>query len=303
MTALLWPFSRIWAGRSRPTPFVAMHGPLCTVNAVTYFQSIRHSYRFIGFTSHVDFPRSYRHRSDLVWLGACEGWCHCFRDPSQYLPSGLPSALISYSDFVDCRPQFPIKSPKHYDLGFVCPAGKWKEYTKNWDLALRCLTSLLSAQPEFKTIVIGREQTPDMPDQVTFFPQLEHQRLLEVLSTCRCVLFTGILDASPRLIPECLCLDVPVAVNWNILGGWKYINRYTGRFFYDEYSVSSAVENCIAHCESPSRWYFANYGPHLSGRRLARFLTRLEPNFVERHVYIEDWRNPRGCEEEADELP
>src|SRR5215469_7840421 len=160
MAPLFWPFSHI-RGRRRATPFVALHGPLCSARATAYFQDIRAHYRLIGFTSHTDFPRAYKDRLDLDWLSACEGWCHCFRDPSQFLPKGPPFILISYSDFVDCRPRFPIRVPKKYDVGFVCSAGTWKEHTKNWHFAVSCFSQLLAAPP-LRIVVIGHEYAADV---------------------------------------------------------------------------------------------------------------------------------------------
>lgn len=42
-----------------------------------------------------------------------------------------------------------------------------------------------------------------------------------------------------RVIVEALSLNIPIVVNRHILGGWKYVNQYTGEFFTDENDVVS----------------------------------------------------------------
>ena len=48
------------------------------------------------------------------------------------------------------------------------------------------------------------------------------------------------MDASPRILTESLCVNIPVLVNLNIIGGWKYVNSETGEFFRDETDLEEA---------------------------------------------------------------
>ena len=45
-----------------------------------------------------------------------------------------------------------------------------------------------------------------------------------------------------RVVVEALCLGLPVVMNRNILGGWKYVNERTGKFFTDASDVVSAYQ-------------------------------------------------------------
>jgi len=286
-----WPFSRILDRRGNPTSFVALNGPVVTRADADLFATLRKQFRFVGFTSYTDFPRPYLDQNIVDWVDACEGWCHCFRNPAEFLPSGRVSQLISYSDFVDLRPNFPIDVEKRYDVAFVCADNSWKRYTKNWQLAKRCVT-ILSLRHSMRVVLIGvpvSELEGIESGNITFVPELERVQLLNVLSACRCLLIASEMDASPRLLAETLSLDVPVVVNRRILGGWKYVNRHTGRFFDDEHSVAAAVNNSIQHCNNPHRWFAANFGPNVTGRRLARFLSRIDPSFRETAAYLERW--------------
>jgi hypothetical protein len=291
---LPWPFAHIVNSRGKLTVFVAVHGPVWSSPAVEAFGRLRRNgFRFVGFTSYTDFPRRYLQIPGPEWLQACEAWCHCFREPEAFLPHNRPRALISYSDFVDLRPQYPIRLPKQFDVAYVCPSGDWKAQTKNWPLAKRCLIAMLDRDPGLRIALVGRSEFRPFAahaHHVTAFPELDHSALLEVLSQSRCGLFTSIMDASPRLIPESLCLNVPVAVNSAILGGWKYVNRHTGRFFGDEASAYNAVTECIRACPKPCAWYTANYGPRVSGRRLASFLREIAPFFTDSCVGPDPWR-------------
>ena len=66
-------------------------------------------------------------------------------------------------------------------------------------------------------------------------------------------------DASPRVLAEALCLDVPILVNRHILGGWKYVTNATGAFFGGEHDVVDAVRVLLSERRraelQPRRWF------------------------------------------------
>ena len=43
-----------------------------------------------------------------------------------------------------------------------------------------------------------------------------------------------------RVVTEAFCLDIPVVMNYHIVGGWKYVNEYTGEYFHDSKDVVDA---------------------------------------------------------------
>ena len=76
----------------------------------------------------------------------------------------------------------------------------------------------------------------------------------------RRVLFAPNLhDASPRVLAEAMCLNVPILVNRHILGGWKYVNDQTGAFFDNEDDVVGAFKGILAAQAQgrlqPRGWY------------------------------------------------
>ena len=58
---------------------------------------------------------------------------------------------------------------------------------------------------------------------------------------------------------EALCLDLPIVVNKHIVGGWKYVNQYTGKFFSDASDVVGVYRTLrSAHQTAelfPREWY------------------------------------------------
>ena len=71
-----------------------------------------------------------------------------------------------------------------------------------------------------------------------------------IYSSCRFGLFPNITDCSPRMISECFVHNVPVMVNKDILGGWKYIVPETGIFF-DKGIRKADVNNFLKQKYSP----------------------------------------------------
>jgi hypothetical protein len=80
-----------------------------------------------------------------------------------------------------------------------------------------------------------------------------------LLCFCRVLFAPNVHDASPRVLAEAMCLDVPILVNRHILGGWKYVNNNTGAFFGSEDDVVDAFKGILAAQEQgqlrPREWY------------------------------------------------
>ncbi|HEV3291313.1 MAG TPA: hypothetical protein VG123_20215 [Streptosporangiaceae bacterium] len=92
------------------------------------------------------------------------------------------------------------------------------------------------------------------------------------LAQARVAFFPNVLDASPVLLTEALCLDVPVVSTRRILGGWKYVRPATGRFFTDQDDVTGAVAACLTGDFAPRGWFSASHGPEHAASRLAALL-------------------------------
>lgn len=246
----------------------------------------RVGYRFCGMSSYITFPRL-RFRDRLDYEMVCEVWCHCFREPERFLSSAIPHELISASDFTDYHQISPEKVArfghlKKFDLVYAGAMERWKKKVKNWRLAARCIPKLCR-ELKLRALVIGSADAEFPPSPwITFSPPRPWSELLAQLMHARFLFVPNTLDASPRLLTEALCLNVPVVVNRTILGGWKYINRFTGTFFDDERDVVESAATCLRHAVTPREWFRSNYGPYLAGQRLLRLLRSVDSELTER---------------------
>lgn len=100
--------------------------------------------------------------------------------------------------------------------------------------------------------------------------------LMQCVARSRMALFPNTADPSPRLLAEALCLDVPVLVNREILGGWKYVTPATGAFFTTEAELLAGARALLAGSRAPRDWFATRFGPRRSGERLAAFLAALD---------------------------
>jgi hypothetical protein len=158
---------------------------------------------------------------------------------------------------------------------------EWKREAKNWTLAGRCIPRLCH-DLRLRAFVIGTP-TPEFEavPGVVFSPPVPWSQLLGRLSGVRFLFVPNLLDASPRLLAEALCLNVPLLVNSSILGGWKYVNAFTGTFFEDESNVVEAAKLCLSRTYGAREWFRANYGPYLAGRRLLQLLKTVDSQLAE----------------------
>lgn len=250
----------------------------------------RGGYRFAGMPGYLSFPE--RDGCDVRDYGAiCEAWFHPFRDPDRYLPAGAPRMLLSHSDFTDPQNVEAVArrggGDTDHDFVYVGAEAAWKREAKNWELAALCVPRICEALG-LRALVVGTPTHDFRPsDSIRFASRLEWPSFLARLRRARFLFVPNVLDASPRVLAEALCLDVPIVVSRGILGGWKYVNPFTGVFFDNERDVVDAVQRCLGSPRSPRRWFAANFGPYLTGVRLLRSLREVDPAIPERsHLLV-----------------
>jgi glycosyltransferase involved in cell wall biosynthesis len=297
---LPWSLLRIIDEGGQDTGFGAVRSPVSTGDRET-FERFAKERQVIGLASYGTFPRVHavfdgkdlaikrmdgRERPEVA---RCAGWAHCFRNVRQYLPEGPPQTLISISDFTDpewvSAAGLGTPTDKRWDLIYTCCPNPFNELTKNWALAKRCL-SRLARELGITALLVGRDQAPDVPAApgIETCGELPWNELMAYLSQSRAAFFPNALDASPVFLTEALCLDVPVVVNRRILGGWKYVQPETGRFFTDENDVAGAVAGCLTGQFTPRAWFQANHGPDRTASRLAAFLHTVAGSQAERSL-------------------
>lgn len=280
MPDMTWPFEAVLDHNGYASTWVALHGPVVAPSQHARFAELRRrGTRFVGVTSYLDFPHA-DPCDGLDYEAVCEAWCHCFREPQRHFSQATPRALVSASDFTDWlrveRAASQAARSSGVDIVYVGASAQWQQPAKNWPLAARCLPRLCH-ELGLRALVIGRADKTFPPQPgITFSPPLEWPVLLAAVASARLLFVPNALDPSPRVIAEALCLDRPVLMQRDILGGWKYVNRYTGGFFDNEQDVVHVAAELLAVGMAPREWFRVNFGPEPSSRRLTALLRPLD---------------------------
>jgi hypothetical protein len=278
--------------------------PFPTENDHKLYEKNKNKYIYIGISSYMEFPGVPSNPLDnfkleqfansnpynkKMYQNMAEGWLHCFRKPCDYIPCDKPYALISESDFVNTdylKPDNEQSSAKEYDFVYSCPKVKkdsgcddWVSYNKNWELAKKCLP-ILCEKFKLKGLLIGREGC-ELPEKskpyLTTTGWVEYENVIKLYKKCKFLFLPNTRDASPRILTECMALDIPCLINTNILGGWKYINTQnfsTGEFFTNENDIEVPLTKMLNNINKyePRKFILKNYGRINSGIKLKEFL-------------------------------
>ena len=211
-------------------------------------------------------------------------WLHCFRDlPQNLIDSNLPVLLMTEADLKDWK-NLPFRTPnvkKEYDFMYVCLQDNdkcnpgWQSYNRNWDLGKKCL-KIMCGEMGMKALLVGRENCElgdEIKKNITNIPFMEYHKFQAEMQKCKFLFLPNISDASPRVATEAMCYDMPVLMNYNILGGWhNIIPGITGEFFTDENDLTQSLSRLKRGGYKPKYWYMTNRGRQLSGKILGEFI-------------------------------
>lgn len=250
---------------------------------------------FLGISSYAEYPNliqnpndTYSNPNNDAWKydykNMFDGWLHCFRNPTEYIPDNVKKILISESDFSDeaiIKPDSEIE--KEYDFIFVCAYKentnhnvKWISFNKNAELAEKCI-NIMCSKYKLKGLLVGCDnikiniKCDYLIDKISF---VDWSTLIKYYKKSKFVLMPSIHDASPRVITEALASNISIIVNNNIIGGWKYVNSDTGVFFNDEKDFSNSLETLLQNLPNhkPREYYVKNFGIINSGKKLLNFV-------------------------------
>jgi glycosyltransferase involved in cell wall biosynthesis len=299
-----WPFLNLKDENNKNINMLCIRGYLDDDDSKKEFlQYINKGIKFIGCSSNQSFPR----KCDNTY-GSCHldknikindkyiedyvlGWCHCFREPDKYIRGNIPRILISESDFnsenlkikhLEKKYDYIAVQPKDND---ECTIG-WTSYYKNWPLAEKCI-KILSDDLNLKGLIIGRDGCPinvEKKENIESVKVLPYGDFIDKIRESRFMLLPNLEDASPRVLTESLCINTPVFVNENILGGWKYVNNDTGIFFNENNIKEQAkimLKNINDNKYNPRDYYLNNYGLKNSGKQLRDFLKSIYPELTD----------------------
>ena len=261
------------------------------------YKKYKNYINFVGVTSYSEFPSIYSNPydglsnpDDIAWTHNYTDyfklWLNCFREPDKYIKDKTTkNILISESDFINkkFKPNPDIK--KEYDFIYICLEDDdksckkgWNYYIRNWELAKKCI-KIMCLKYKLKGLIIGRKNC-ELPNgckkYITMKDKMPQDELINYYHKTRFIFLPNIADASPRTLTECLACDLRCLVNYNILGGWKYVNDKTGEFFNDELDFEESLKRLLNKYDSytPSKYFWSNYGKNNTGVKLRDFLIK-----------------------------
>lgn len=267
-----------------------------------YEEYKRDKFLVLGIASYSEFPKitsnkldSIHNPKDKAWsydyMKVVDGWLHCFREPDKFIDKGVNKLLLSESDFCDYnlyKPDSNIK--KEYDFIYLCPKDDekdekknkdchgWVAQNKNWKLAYECL-KVMCGKYKLKGVLVGRYgcELPEECDgliETTKF--LSRDELLEKYRKSKFIFVPNQVDASPRVLTEGLCVNLPVLVNQKLLGGWKYVNDKTGAFFNDVNDIGKSIEYIQNNYDKlePRDNFIKNFSKKVTGKKFKDFIQK-----------------------------
>jgi len=291
-----FPFINLKDENDKNLNILCIKAHLTENEKIQFLKYIKKGIKFIGCSSYLSFPRKcdntygYCHEDIKIEGKYIEeyvlGWCHCFREPDKYIKYNIPRILISESDFNTERlmPDNNIKIK--YDYILVQPKDEdckmeWHGHNKNWQLAEKAV-KILSDDLNMKGLIVGRDDCSvniKNKNNIETTGFLSYYDFIDKIRMSKFMLLPNLEDASPRVLTETLCLNKPILVNENILGGWKYVNYKTGEFFNQHNIKEQAIKLLNNyHNYTPREYFVNNYGTVNTGKRLKEFLQQIYPN-------------------------
>jgi hypothetical protein len=300
-----FPFRNLYDQKGRKLNIILITAPFRGSDHDKLFEDYKKQnnpkLEFMGISSYSEFPGKlsnpyedrYHEKHNHDYQSMVKTWLHCFRQPDNYLKPSylLPRLDISESDFKDyinSKPDPNIK--KEYDFIYICLKDNdkctpgWQSYNRNWTLAKKCLITMCR-KFNLKGAIIGRENC-DFTDLcsgiVKILPFLPYNEFQKELQKAKFIFVPNISDASPRVLTEAMCYDLRLLVNYNLLGGWKYVTPQTGEFFTDEFDIEPAIQKLLDNYDNyhPRKYFSENYGKERAGRKLADFIKQHYPNCI-----------------------
>jgi glycosyl transferase family 25 len=254
-----WNLLEVLDENKQPTDLIAVRGEFWTPESEAKFNELVKTKKVIGLSSYQCFPRyinnPHEHRGPTKYEDAFINkygnyvilWCHCFKDSFNYLPSSIPRILYSETD------QYPNVAwlnsqaktvEKKYDFFASIQDGEWNSWIRGVDIAKTWL-NFMADKMNLKILVCGSNRRNDFSKKIDVIDFQPWGEFIKKMNSAKYLFCSSRYDASPRLVIEALALGMPVLLNENILGGWKYINNRTGMFFFQDESIETKVTHFL----------------------------------------------------------
>lgn len=301
-----WNLLQVLDENDKETNFIAVRGEFWTKESeIKFNELVNENKKFIGLSSYQCFPRLIPNPYENGRVPTKEKdifinkygkhiilWCHCFKDPQNFIPANIPLLLHSETDYyanVDFLKSKANTIPKKYDFFVSIQEGRWNSWIRGLDIAKQWL-NYMAERMNLKILICGNNRRSDFSKKIDIIEFLPWADFIDKMNSCKYLFCASRYDASPRIIIEALALDIPVLLNENILGGWKYINKRTGEFFFQDEFIKDRIERFMAKKYEPLKWITNNFNAQSNMTLLAdtckELCSRKYTDFFDGIMYI-----------------
>ncbi|CAE7229129.1 unnamed protein product [Symbiodinium necroappetens] len=267
-----YPFQPVRNERGQFVNVILVRSPFRSRHQKDLYQQYKNEILFLGISSFEDYPQpppnpfSGKFPID-EYVGLFPGFLHMVREPEKIFPPSVKLLLMSQSDFSLPPPQ--PKMATKYDFTFSgsdqdvrndCVG--WSSFAKNWTFVKEAL-QVMCGELGMTGVLVATKDKQDRKacsipasceGKIVQTKFLSQQEFFAYVRQSKFLFVPQVHDASPRVTTQALALDVPLLMNWHLIGGWKYLNNKTGEFFHAP-RLKSVAEPVHA--------------PHVLGRSLA----------------------------------
>jgi len=254
--------------------------------------------RFLGLTSYSEFPHLVSNPYDILsnknekawtnynYCDLVDGWLYCFRNKEKYIDCSKPAILLSESDFTNhtyLKPDPNVK--KEFDFIIVCLKDNdtcepgWQSYNRGWSMAEKFL-DMICSKYKLKGLLIGRigcKMSPSCNKMMELTDFLDYSTFIKQYDRCKFAIFFNVTDASPRCASESLVFNLPILMNEDILGGWKYVKSGVSGELFNESNFEEKLAFLLKNFTSytPREHFIKNFGIFNSGKKLKQFVKQV----------------------------
>lgn len=287
-----YPFQPVRTDRGEFVNVILVRSPFRSSYQRKLYEKYKDEILFLGICSFEDYPvpppNPYSGKFSVdEYVGLFPGFLHMFRNPGAIFPSHVKLLLLSQSDF--SLPPQGGTMPKKYDFTFsgsdqdvYWDCVGWSSFAKNWTFVKEALEVMCGELGMTGVLVATKAKTgsrtcsipKSCEGKITQTRFLSQDEFFNYVKQSRFLFVPQIHDASPRVTTQALALNVPLLMNYHIIGGWKYINEQTGEFFHDLSDLREAVNRMERNQNNyqPRKYVDENLGDVISGKRLKEFV-------------------------------
>lgn len=286
---------------------ILVHSPFQNSHEEQLYERHKNELLFIGISSLEDFPLpppnpfSAKFPKDK-YVGLFPGFLNMYRHPEEIYPSHVKYLDMSQSDF--CLPGAFEPMEKKWDFTFSgsdqdignameSECVGWSMFAKNWSFAKQALEVMCGELGMTGVLVATRSKDDKRRCSI---PKVCEGKILQTtyisqdqfwlyVRQSRFLFLPQMHDASPRVSAQALALDVPLLMNKNLIGGWKYVTEKSGEYFNDMSDFRESATKIVRNAQAggvyePRKWVLENYGDENSGLKLKKWIDDKFPDRV-----------------------